>query len=90
MDDTLFNEPAYSDLLAEMGRVTDAPSDFLKTACISLYATCLGKRVQVPFAGRLMSPSLWFCIVAKSTHLRKTSTLELIRRVFAEILGDES
>lgn len=67
--------------------VTDAPDPFLAGAAISLTATALGKRVMLPFAGRGLYPNLWVILVGRSSRLRKSTTLELTRRVFAQAIA---
>jgi len=53
---------------------------------MSIVATALGKRVRTTFAGRELTPCLWLCLVGRSTRLRKTTTLELARRLFRTAL----
>ena len=67
-----------------MGAVTDAPNEFLLGATLSLTAAIVGKRVTLGYAGRALPPCLWIVLVGRSSRLRKTTTLELVRQLFLQ------
>ena len=64
---------------------TDAPDDFLAASGLQLVASVMGNLSFIGFGSTRIYPHLWMVLVAPSGFYRKTTALNLTRRILADM-----
>lgn len=66
--------------------ITDAPELFHRYAALAISAGAIGNRVCYRFGDLLLRPNLWICLIAPSSVGRKTTSLNIGKRIFNGVM----
>ncbi len=65
-------------------RLTDAPAEYHVFTALTLLGAAAA-RVRIPYGGQMLPPVLWTVLVGRSAYYRKTTAVEIGRRVLAHL-----